>query len=88
TPDHWWWSPRWLPNGRGLLVQGEDGNVWRISNEPGVRPVAITEDLPPGSVWDFRVSPDGSSIAYARYISHGSSIWRVDLRHTLADIER
>jgi hypothetical protein len=90
TPDdNWWWSPRWLPNGRGLLVQDEVGDVWRISAEPGVRPVAITADLPPNhEVWDFRISPDGRFIAYARSISQGSSIWRVDLGDALAGIDR
>ncbi len=90
TPDDvWWWSPRWLPNGRGLLVQGEDGNVWRISSEPGVRPVPITGDLPDNhEVWDFRISPDGGYIAYARSIFQGSSIWRIDLGDALAAAER
>jgi Tol biopolymer transport system component len=88
TPDRWWWSLSWLPNGRGFLVQGENGNVWRISTEPEVRPVAITEDLPSGSVWDFKVSPDGRSIAYARSTLQGSSIWRVDLGDALAGIDR
>jgi len=85
----WSWSPRWLPDGRGLLVQGEDGNVWRISSQPGVRPVEITEALPPNhEVWGFRISPDGRSIAYARSIFRGSSIWRVDLGDALAGFER
>jgi dipeptidyl aminopeptidase/acylaminoacyl peptidase len=84
-PEGFWsWSPRWLPDGRGLLVQGEDGNVWRISSQPGGRPVEVTEALPPNNeVWDFRVSPDGRFIAYARGIFRGSSIWRVDLGEAL-----
>jgi Tol biopolymer transport system component len=85
TPDAFWWSPRWLPNGQGLLVQDEVGEVWRISLQPGVRPVPITGDLPADhEVWDFRISPDGQYIAYARSIFRGSSIWRIDLGDALA----
>ena len=90
TPDDdWWWSPHWLPDGRGILVQAGDGDVWQISTEPGVPPVEITEDLPPNhTVWDFRISPDGRSIAYTRSIFRGSSIWRVDLGDVFAGVER
>jgi len=86
TPDGpWWWSPRWLPDGRGLLVQTEDGRIWRVSTEPGIRPVDVTADLPPNhTAWDFHVSPGGRSIAYARNIFRSSSIWRVDLGGALA----
>jgi Tol biopolymer transport system component len=86
APEGFWsWSPRWLPDGRGLLVQGEDGNVWQISSQPGVRPMEVTEALPPNNeVWDFHVSPDGRFIAYARGIFRGSSIWRVDLGDALS----
>ncbi len=90
TPDDvYWWSPRWLPNGRGFLVQDEVGDVWRISAEPGVRPVALTEDFPPNhEVYGFHISPDGQYIAYPRSIFQGSSIWRVDLGDALAAAER
>jgi Tol biopolymer transport system component len=87
TPDAYWWGPKWLPSGRGLLVVGDDGNTWRISIEPGARPVAITGDLP-DPVWDFRISPDGQFIAYARTILRSSSIWRVQLGDVLAGAER
>lgn len=83
TPDGYWWGPKWLPSGRGVLVVG-DGTVWRVSAEPGVRPVAITDD----SVWDFEISTDGRSIAYIRADLRGSSIWRVDLGDALAGAER
>jgi len=89
TPDRVWWSPRWLPNGRGILVPTGNARVWHISTEPGARPVEITADLPyhvnHGS---FRMSPDGRSIAYAAGIFRGSSIWRVDLGDVLARVER
>ncbi|KPK76542.1 MAG: hypothetical protein AMS25_17315 [Gemmatimonas sp. SM23_52] len=90
TPDDvWWWSPRWLPNGQGLLVQDEVCDVWRISSEPGVRPVKITGDFPSNHlVCDFRISPDGQFIAYPRTIFRGSSIWRVDLGDVVARAER
>lgn len=89
-PEGFWsWSPRWLPDGQGLLVQGEDGNIWRISSQPGGRPVEVTEALPSNNeVWDFRVSPDGRFIAYARGIFRGSSIWRVDLGDALTGAGR
>jgi Tol biopolymer transport system component len=87
TPDMVWWSPQWLPSGRGLLVSGNDGNIWRVSTEPEALPVAITADLP-DPVWWSRISPDGRSIAYARNIFQGSSIWRVDLGDMLAGVAR
>jgi hypothetical protein len=63
--------------------------VWRISAEPGVRPVALTADFAPShEVYDFSISPDGRYIAYARNIFRGSSIWRVDLGDALADVKR
>jgi dipeptidyl aminopeptidase/acylaminoacyl peptidase len=85
APDGlWWWSPRWLPDGRALLVQGEDGNVWRISSRPGIRPVEVTEALPPNNeVWDFQISPDGRFMAYGRSIFRGSSIWRIGMGDAL-----
>jgi Tol biopolymer transport system component len=85
APDgFWWWSPRWLPDGRALLVQGEDGNVWRISSRPGIRPVEVTEALPPNNeVWDFQISPDGRFMAYGRSIFRGSSIWRIGMGDAL-----
>lgn len=85
TPDRlWWWSPQWLPDGRGLLVQAEDGSVWQVSSKPGIRPVELTADFPPNQdIWDFRISPDGRFIAYARSIFRGSSIWRVEAGDTL-----
>jgi len=81
-PDMYWWSPHWLPNGRGLLVVGNDGNIWRVSLDAGVRPVPVTGDLS-DSVWWFKISPDGRSIAYTKNILQGSSIWRVDLGEAL-----
>ncbi len=83
TPDMVWWSPHWLPNGRGLLVVGDDGNIWRVSLDAGVRPVPVTGDLT-GGAWLFRISPDGGSIAYTKTTLQGSSIWRVDLGEALA----
>jgi Tol biopolymer transport system component len=78
VPDMHWWSPHWLPNGRGLLVVGNDGNIWQVSLDADVRPVPVTGDLT-DPVWWFQISPDGRSIAYTKNILQGSSIWRVDL---------
>jgi Tol biopolymer transport system component len=83
TPDGYWWGPKWLPSGRGLLLVGGDA-VWQISTEPRVGPTAITDH----AVWDFRISPDGRSIAYIRADLTGSSIWRVDLGDALAAAQR
>ena len=87
APDMVWWSPHWLPNGRGLLVVGDDGNIWQVSMEADVRPVPVTGDLS-DPVWWFQISPDGRSIAYTKNILQGSSIWRVDLGDALADAGR
>jgi hypothetical protein len=85
SPDILWWSPQWLPSGRGLLVPAVDGNVWRISTEPEVGPVNITGDFTdPLYGGGFQISPDGHFIAYARAIFQGSSIWRIDLGDALA----
>jgi hypothetical protein len=85
SPDILWWSPQWLPSGRGLLVPAADGNVWRISTEPEVGPVNITGDFTdPLYGGGFQISPDGHFIAYARAIFQGSSIWRIDLGDALA----
>jgi hypothetical protein len=82
TPDMGWWSPHWLPNGLGLLVVGNDGNIWRVSLDAGVRPIPVTGDLS-DPVWWFQLSPDGRSIAYKRFTLQGSSIWRVELGDAL-----
>jgi Tol biopolymer transport system component len=89
TPDRYWWGPKWLPSGRGLLVSTDDGNVSRISTEPEVLPVNITGDVAdPLYAGAFQISPDGQFIAYARTIFRGSSIWRVDLGDVPAGPER
>lgn len=81
------WSPRWLPDDRSLLIPAGNAMVWRVSTNPGTGPVNITSDLDLQGSWvyvaDFRLSPDGRFIAYARGISRGSSIWRVDLGDAL-----
>jgi len=59
-----------------------DGNVWLVPLEQGAKPVAITQD-DPNSVWNFQLSPDGSSIAYPSSIQHGSSIWLLELKESL-----
>ena len=87
TPENRvFWSPRWLPDDRALLIPTEDAMVWRISVDPGTRPVNVTSDLNLGGSWvyraDFRLSPDGRFIAYAGESLRGSSIWLVDLGDT------
>ena len=81
-PAGHWWGPRWLPDGRRILVLGMDGNVWLIPLEQGARPVAITEDDPNG-VWRFQLSPDGRTIAYPSSMQRGSSIWLLELEKPL-----
>ncbi len=83
-PAGHWWSPRWHPDGRKILVVGIDGNIWLIPLERGARPVAITQDEPNG-VWTFHLSPDGRSIAYPVSIQRGSSIWFLELEEPLAN---
>jgi len=73
-----WWNLHWLPDGRGVLATGADGNVWLLPVHPESGPVSLTRDDPNVS-WNFAVSPDGSHIAYHVVIAQGSSIWKVDL---------
>ncbi len=85
TPENRvFWSPRWLPDDHSLLIP--TGNVWRVSVDPGTRPVNVTSDLDlhGSGVYraEFRLSPDGRFIAYAGEAFRGSSIWRVDLGDT------
>lgn len=88
APESSFWSPRWFPGDRALVVPTGDAMVWRVSLDPRTRPVNLTGQLGlPGS-WvygaDFRLSPDGRFIAYAAATLRGSSIWRVDLGDALA----
>jgi hypothetical protein len=82
-----WWSLQWLPNGEHFLVVGldqgvVDTDVWLVSTDPAVPPVATTEDLQE-SVWNFFLSPDGRHIALESDMPRGPSIWRVDLGEVL-----
>ncbi len=81
-PGHWW-SPRWLPDSRGIVTVGVDGNVWLIPLDPSARPVALTQD-DPNSVWRYSLSPDGRTIAYSSEMPTGSSIWRVQPGEAMA----
>ena len=84
----WWFSTQWLPDESGFLVlgMGADGlmdtDVWLISLDPHVAPVALTAD-DPQSVWNFRLSPDGKYVAYSSEMPLGGSIWKVDLGDVL-----
>lgn len=81
-PAGHWWNPRWLPDGRKILVSGMDGNVWLVPLEQGARPVAITGDDPNG-VWIYQLSPDGRNIAYPSSVQRESSIWLLELEQPL-----
>jgi Tol biopolymer transport system component len=83
VPAGHWWYPWWLPDGRGILVNGMDGNVWLIPLDRAAWPVAITQD-DPNTVWRFRLSPDGRYIAYPSERHQGSSIWLLNLEEPLA----
>jgi len=82
VPGGHWWSPLWLPDGRGILVVGMDANVWLIPLEAEARPVNVTQD-DPNSAYHYRLSPDGREIAYASERQTGSSIWLLKLREPL-----
>jgi Tol biopolymer transport system component len=86
TPDIAWWSPHWLPDGRGLLIVG-GGKIWRVSLEPGVDPVPITADLTGYVLWPH-ISPDGRHMAYGRNTLRGSSIWQVGLGEVLSGFQK
>jgi len=88
TPENRvFWSPRWLPDDDTLLIPTGNAMVWRISADPGTRPVNVTSDLNLRGSWVsgavFRLSPDGRFIAYAGEVPQGSSIWRVNLGDAL-----
>ena len=80
----WWFLTKWLPDESGFLVLGMgaegimDTNVWLISLDPHVAPVALTAD-DPHDVWNFRLSPDGRYVVYSSETQLGGSIWKVEL---------
>jgi Tol biopolymer transport system component len=81
----WWYALQWLPDASGFLVLGMgagsgiiDTDIWLVSLDPGVAPVALTAD-DPGSVWHFELSPDGKYVAYSSETPVGGSIWKVEL---------
>lgn len=82
VPSGHWWGPRWLPDGRRILVVGNDGNLWLIPLDPGARPVDLTLD-DPNSLWRYHLSPDGRTVAYPSERQRGSSIWLLKLREPL-----
>ncbi len=45
-------------------------------------PVSVSEEEE-GTIHDFVLSPDGRHVAYAPYLSLGSSLWLVDLGDAL-----
>jgi hypothetical protein len=77
-----YWNNIWLPDSRGILTTGLDGNVWLMPVDPDQSPVALTRD-DPGLAWNFVLSPDGRHIAYSSRRSRGSSLWLVDLSEAL-----
>ncbi len=77
-----YWNNVWLPDSRGILTTGMDGNVWLMSAEASQDPVALTRDDPNES-WNFVLSPDGRHVAYSSRMVRGSSLWLVDLSGAL-----
>jgi hypothetical protein len=77
-----YWNNVWLPDSRGILANGADGNVWLMPVDPAQSPVALTAD-DPNDLWNFVLSPDGRHIAYGSRTSRGSSLWLVDLSEAL-----
>jgi Tol biopolymer transport system component len=70
-------GPSWLPDGKSLVVSdaapGEAGyGIYRVSLDRSAPTLILKSER---EVTDFfpRVSPDGTKIAFARYISHGVS---------------
>jgi Tol biopolymer transport system component len=88
TPESSFWSPRWLPGDRALVIPAGDAMVWRVSLDPRTRPVNLTRQVGSMGSWvyaaEFRLSPDGRFIAYAPATLRGASIWWVDLGDALA----
>jgi Tol biopolymer transport system component len=77
-----YWKNVWLPDSRGILTVGMDGNVWLMPVDPDQDPIALTRD-DPGLAYHFVLSPDGSCIAYSRRRLRGASLWLVDLSEAL-----
>ncbi|NIN71439.1 MAG: hypothetical protein GTO46_05820 [Gemmatimonadetes bacterium] len=77
-----YWGNVWLPDSRGILTTGLEGNVWLMPVDPNESPVALTRD-DPGLAYNFVLSPDGRRIAYSSRRSRGSSLWLVDLSEAL-----
>jgi Tol biopolymer transport system component len=81
-PTGSYWNNVWLPDSRGIVANGLDGNVWLMPVDPDQNPIALTADAP-NELWNFVLSPDGSHIAYSSPTSRGSSLWVVDLSEAL-----
>jgi dipeptidyl aminopeptidase/acylaminoacyl peptidase len=77
-----WWGHQWLPDSSGFLATGTHGDVWLMPVDPLVEPVSVTDEEV-GEISSFLLSPDGRTIAYAPYLSQGSSIWLLDLGDAL-----
>jgi Tol biopolymer transport system component len=84
----WWYGLQWLPDASGFLVlglgaesSGIDTEIWLVSLDPEVAPIALTADEP-GSVWHFELSPDGQHVAYSAETPLGGSIWKVEFAET------
>ena len=84
-----WYDLRWMPDSQSFLVLGgESGDqVWLVSLRPGQPPVNLTLEEP-GSVWSYRVSPDGRYVAVSPEVGSGGSIWSVDLDEILKEYRR
>lgn len=82
-PEHWsWWGHQWLPDSSAFLTAGTQADVWLIPVDPTAEPVSVTEEEE-GEIFDFVLSPDGRSLAYAPYTHGESSIWLIDLGDAL-----
>jgi len=54
----------WLPDGKGIFLEGYDGQSWRIYTQDldGGKPRPITPEILPHAEWANLVSPDGKWI--------------------------
>jgi Tol biopolymer transport system component len=82
------WGIRWLPDNQTFTIfaqtiPGWGTDVYRVSVNEGVPPVAITRDED-SDFWYYQLSPDGRYIAYPGTIRRGSSLWLIDLGDALA----
>ena len=73
------WAIKWLPDNQRFTILEQSlpsvrTDVWLFSRRDDESPIALTRDET-AEFRAYRLSPDGSYIAYPAEVSRGSSLW-------------